>query len=38
MAQTVPQMVKEVALQYPQVAAQNAKDAEGNFQPVTYKS
>lgn len=37
MAQTVPQMLKETALQYPDVAAQYGKDAEGNFQPVTYK-
>lgn len=36
MAQTVPQMLKEIALQYPHVAAQHAKDAEGNFQPVTF--
>lgn len=36
MAQTVPQMLKEIALQYPEVAAQYAKDAEGNFQPVTF--
>lgn len=36
MAQTVPQMLKEIALQYPKVAAQYAKDAEGNFQPVTF--
>ena len=37
MAQTVPQMLKEITLQYPNVAAQYAKDEEGNFQPVTYK-
>lgn len=37
MAQTVPQMLKEIALKHPHVAAQHAKDAEGNFQPVTYK-
>ena len=37
MAQTVPQMLKEITLQYPNVAAQYAKDGEGNFQPVTYK-
>ena len=37
MAQTVPQMVKEISLQYPDVAAQYEKDSEGNFQPVTYK-
>ena len=36
MAQTVTQMLKEIALQYPHVAAQHAKDAEGNFQPVTF--
>ena len=37
MAHTVPQMLKETTLQYPNVAAQYAKDAEGNFKPVTYK-
>lgn len=37
MAQTVPQIIKEIALQYPEVAAQYSKDEEGNFQPVTYK-
>lgn len=37
MAQTVPQMLKEITLQYPNVAAQYTKDEEGNFQPVTYK-
>lgn len=37
MAHTVPQMLKEITLQYPNVAAQYAKDEEGNFQPVTYK-
>lgn len=37
MAKTVPQMLKEITLQYPNVAAQYAKDEEGNFQPVTYK-
>lgn len=37
MAHTVPQMLKETTLQYPNVAAQYAKDEEGNFQPVTYK-
>ena len=37
MAQTVPQMLKETTLQYPNVAAQYAKDEEGNFQPVTYQ-
>lgn len=36
MAQTVPQMLREITLQYPNVAAQYAKDEEGNFQPVTY--
>ena len=37
MAHTVPQMLKETTLQYPNVAAQYAKDTEGNFKPVTYK-
>ena len=37
MAHTVPQMLKEITLQYPNVAAQYAKDEEGNFQPITYK-
>ncbi len=37
MAKTVPQMLREITLQYPNVAAQYAKDEEGNFQPVTYK-
>ena len=37
MARTVPQMVKEIALQYPEVAAQYGKDSEGNFQPTTYR-
>lgn len=37
MAHTVPQMLKEITLQYPNVAAQYAKDEEGNFKPVTYK-
>lgn len=37
MAHTVPQMLKEITLQYPNVAAQYTKDEEGNFQPVTYK-
>ena len=36
MAQTVPQMLKEIALQYPHGAAQHAKDGEGNFQLVTF--
>lgn len=37
MAKTVPQMLREITIQYPNVAAQYAKDEEGNFQPVTYK-
>ena len=37
MVQTIPQMLKEIALQYPDVAAQYGKDAQGNFHPVTYK-
>lgn len=37
MAHTVPQMLKEITLQYPNVAAQYAKNEEGNFKPVTYK-
>ncbi len=37
MYQTIPQIFNSIAATYPDAAAQMYKDAEGNFQPITYR-
>ena len=37
MEQTVPKMLRKVAAEYPEVAAQWSKNKEGVFEPVLYR-
>ena len=36
MEKTIPKLLRETALAYPETAAQRSKDKDGNFIPVTY--
>ncbi len=37
MEKTIPKLVRETALAYPEIPAQRSKDKDGNFIPVTYQ-
>ena len=37
MEKTIPKLVRETSLAYPEIPAQRAKDKDGNFIPVTYR-